>query len=145
MNNDDILKALLRSKGQAATNPTYDDSDDYVTLARGGKSKWTKEQLNGKPVSGNGHPGYFTGKKLDREKFCDAINLYLSGKGVSQVQCAKMCGLSTPTFMKYANELYSVGYIDGSRFKDGISVQVVNPADVEKSNDYIFESISREG
>lgn len=121
-----------------------DDKDTHVDLASGGKSAWTVEQLDGKPVSGVGHPGYFTGKKLNREKFTKALNAYLGGTGVTQVQAAKMSGLSLPTFMKYANMLYTDGRLDGSHFKDNIGVEISDTREDITSNDYILDRITKE-
>ena len=139
MTNDEIIDAL----SNLGRTPK-DDRDNYVTLSDGGKSAWTKEQLDGKPVSGVGHPGYFTGKKLNREKFTKALNAYLGGTGVTQAQAAKMAGLSCPTFMKYANMLYTDGRLDGSHFKDNIGVEVIDNDEYRSSNDYILDRIMRE-
>jgi hypothetical protein len=140
LTNDEIFDAITNLK------PKIPDNDDNrVDLARGGKSAWTKEQLDGKPVSGVGHPGYFTGKKLNREKFTKALNAYLGGTGVTQAQAAKMAGLSCPTFMKYANMLYTDGRLDGSHFKDGEGIVLAAGNDYYKSNDYILDMIAKEG
>lgn len=137
MTNDEIFDALIQ--------PRQMTSDNHVALASGGKSAWTVEQLDGKPVSGVGHPGYFTGKKLNREKFVNAITAYLSGSGVTQMQAAKMAGLSCPTFMKYANMLYTDGRLDGSHFKDNIGVEISDTSEDITSNDYILDRITKEG
>ena len=42
---------------------------------------------------------------LNKEKFYEAINLYISGQA-SQVKVAKVAGCSVPTFKKYANKIY---------------------------------------
>lgn len=42
---------------------------------------------------------------LNKEKFYEAINLYISGQA-SQVKAAKVAGCSVPTFLKYANKIY---------------------------------------
>jgi|GEM_PF-443066 hypothetical protein len=42
---------------------------------------------------------------LNKEKFYEAINLYISGQA-SQVKAAKVAGCSVPTFKKYANKIY---------------------------------------
>ena len=39
---------------------------------------------------------------LNKDKFYEAINLYISGQA-SQVKAAKVAGCSVPTFKKYAN------------------------------------------
>lgn len=43
---------------------------------------------------------------LNKEKFFEAINLYISGQA-SQRKAAKIAGCSIPTFLKYANKIYS--------------------------------------
>ena len=139
LTNDEIFNALTQPK------QNVDDSNERVELPSGGKSAWTKEQLNGKPPGGKGHPNYFTGKKLNKEKLMNAINAYLSGTGVTQVQAAKMSGLSLPTFMKYANMLYTDGRLDGSHFKDNIGVELVDNHKSATSNDYILDRITKEG
>jgi hypothetical protein len=140
LTNDEIFDAITNLKPKIQNN-----DDNRVDLARGGKSAWTKEQLDGKPVSGVGHPGYFTGKKLNREKFTKALNAYLGGTGVTQAQAAKMAGLSCPTFMKYANMLYTDGRLDGSHFKDNIGVEISDTSEDITSNDYILDRITKEG
>lgn len=42
---------------------------------------------------------------LNKEKFYEAMNLYISGQA-SQVKAAKVAGCSVPTFLKYANKIY---------------------------------------
>lgn len=42
---------------------------------------------------------------LNKDKFYEAINLYISGQA-SQVKAAKVAGCSVPTFKKYANKIY---------------------------------------
>lgn len=139
MTNDEIFNAL---SNPAPTNVAESEHED---LRSGGKSAWTKEQLNGKPPGGKGHPGYYKGKKFNKEKFMDALNAYLSGTGVTQAQAAKMAGLSCPTFMKYANMLYTDGRLDGSHFKDGEGIVLAAGNDYYKSNDYILDMIAKEG
>lgn len=39
---------------------------------------------------------------LNKDKFYEAINLYISGQA-SQAEAAKIAGMSVPTFRKYAN------------------------------------------
>lgn len=42
---------------------------------------------------------------LNKDKFYEAMNLYVSGQ-VSQGKAAKIAGCSKPTFLKYANKIY---------------------------------------
>lgn len=56
--------------------------------------KWTRSDIMAAGVH-----------SLNKEKFYEAINLYISGQA-SQVKAAKVAGCSVPTFLKYANKIY---------------------------------------
>lgn len=43
------------------------------------------------------------GNKVDEDVFCESINRYARGE-ITQVNAAKMCGISTPTWCKWANK-----------------------------------------
>ena len=137
MTNDEILDALLQGKTSVAC-------EDRVKLKSGGYSMLTKEELNGRPVIGKGHPNYYMHKTLDREKFLEAANAYMSGRGVSQKVASEMAGLSIPTFTKYMNILYTEGRLDGNYFKDNIGIEVTPKEEYMKSNDYILDRLTRE-
>jgi len=73
---------------------------------------------DGSPVSGKGHKCYYSGKKLDREKFQMAIDAVFSGIPIRKAY--KLSGLSEPTFTKYARQLCSGDcMLPGERFTDG--------------------------
>lgn len=61
--------------------------------------------------------GYNGGKKLNRDKFAEAMNLVLDGVSTSKAYVKS--GVSLPTFLKYANQLYINGYLPPERFEDG--------------------------
>ena len=79
------------------------------------KSEKTKRV---KKYVGKGHPGYYKGKKIDREKFMKAVNWIFSG-GMPIREAYKYSGLSYPTFTKRANQLCTDGFIPGELVKDG--------------------------
>lgn len=85
-----------------------------------------------KPKEEKEYQKKYSGKKMDSAKFIQALNDYLGGTGITQSQAAEMVGVSTPTFLKYANMLYTEGFLDGSHFKDGVGIRI----ETRKTPDY---------
>ena len=85
----------------------------------------------------------YEGKKLDREKFTYALDSYLDGRGITQAEAAEMVDVSTPTFLKYANMLYTEGRLDGKHFTDGIGIVLTQTKGSGISNEKILYDISR--
>lgn len=58
-----------------------------------------------------GHQNYNEGKKIKVTDFQEPWNKYVRGE-ISQVKAAKMLGVSTPTFRKWAYEIIIHGRVD---------------------------------
>jgi hypothetical protein len=86
-------------------------------LANGKPSKYTVEELDGKPVSGKGHPQYYKGKVIDRKKFTEAVDTFFAGSSVMKTW--KTSGLSRPTYSKRLNQLMIDGFLPGELMSDG--------------------------
>ena len=60
------------------------------------------------------------GHKVDRETFYESIRLYCYGRErISQDKAAEMCGISTPTWVKWANRAILGEPIPDTFFKKG--------------------------
>ena len=144
MTTDEILTMLTTPKPKRQPKSPEIIPENYAVTKNGKRSAWTLEELDGKPVSGKGHPGYFKHKKIDGDKFIEASNAYLNIKGVNQQMAAKMCGLSVPTFTKYMNIFLTDGRLDGEYFLDGRAVVFdTAPRNYAQTNDGILQIISR--
>ena len=145
MDNREILLAINKSKVKTR-KPEKTEPEVFPenrALKRDGTpSKFTIEELNGRPLHGKGHPGYYDGKKYDGAKFIEGANAYLNTRGVNQIKAAKIAGMSTPTFVKYMNKLLIDGRLDGSIFLDGKAVEF-DMSDNSHSNESVWNRITR--
>lgn len=114
MTNQEILESLAFKKSEKIKKA----SDE---VRREQKEKEMRKRglaPDGSPVSGKGHKCYYSGKKLDREKFQMAMDAVFSGIPINKAY--KLSGVSYPTFTKYARQLCSGDcMLPGERFTDG--------------------------
>lgn len=125
MDNTEIM-AMLKNKKVPKIKKVevIDDTANRVLTKQGKVSALTVEELDGRPLHGKGHPNYYKGKLIDKEKFAKAVSTFLTCSSMHKTY--KMSGLSEPTYQKRVKQLVADGELPGYLFTDGKPLSVTD-------------------
>ena len=118
MTNAEILENI-KNGVYKKPNKIIENNPDVALDAHGNPLQFKKDELPENMITkGKGRFGYSRGKRIDKDKFMEALAM-LVNDGVPAYKACQVVGLSNHTFTKRANEILSQGYLPWYLFEDG--------------------------